>query len=280
MSRGPAGPAPATWDPASAPWVMGVVNVTPDSFSDGGRYLAAEAAIAHGVALWRAGADVLDVGGEATGPRATPVAAAEETDRVVAVIAGLRAATPLPLSIDTTKASVAAAALAAGATIVNDVAGGRFDPGIWEVAAAAGAVYVCGHLRGGSLAEVYAAEGDVSVAEVTAELGATLDAMPPALRARVVVDPGLGFGKGSAPANWALLDGAGAMARALAAPVLVGASRKRFLRRAIEEAGQVATEAALDLATAAASVRAVRAGAAGVRVHDVAGTCAALGRRR
>ena len=258
---------------ASRPWVMGVVNVTPDSFSDGGEFVDVDAAIAHGVVLWRAGADVLDVGGEATNPRAQAVDAAIEYARVGPVLRGLAAQTDAILSIDTTKGQVAAWATRDGAEIINDVSGGRFDPGgIWYAAADANAAYVCGHLRGATLAEVFAAERELSVDDVVADLTAQLAAMPDAVRACTVIDPGLGFGKGSGAGNWALLDAAGDIARRLGRQVLIGASRKRFVR------ANVATDdrAALDVASAAAAVRAVAAGAHGVRVHDVAGTCAAL----
>lgn len=245
--------------------IMGVVNVTPDSFSDGGRYHDAAAAIAHGLALRDAGADLLDVGGEATNPRAAPVAAAREIERVVPVIEGLAAAGAL-VSVDTTKAAVARAACAAGAVLVNDVAGGRFDPDIGAAADAAGAAYVCGHLRGGSLAEVYAAEAPVSWREVADELAERLAALPAGLRARTIVDPGLGFGKGGdGRGNAALIAHCGDIGLALGRPVLVGPSRKRFIGRL---AG--ATDAAaLDAGTIGACLAAAAAGAHVLRTHDV-----------
>lgn len=253
--------------------VMGVVNVTPDSFSDGGRYLATDAAIAHGLALRAAGADILDVGGEATNPRAAAVAAGDELARILPVIEGLAAAGAV-VSVDTTKAAVARAACAAGATIVNDVAGGAFDPDIAAATADAGAVYVCGHLRGASLAEVFAAEAlpeprrraPASWREVADELAARLDALPRGLRERTIVDPGLGFGKGAdGRTNAALIAHAGDLARALGRPVLVGPSRKRFIGRL---AGDT-SPAALDAGTVGACLAAVAAGAHLVRTHDV-----------
>ncbi len=254
--------------------VMGVVNVTPDSFSDGGALADAAAAIAHGRALWQAGAHILDVGGEATNPRATAVSAEVELARVLPVIRGLAGTTDALISIDTTKAVVARAAIAAGADLVNDVSGGAFDPDILAVADDAGVGYVCGHLRGASLAEVFAAERTVSWREVADELGARLDAMPPSLRRRTLVDPGLGFGKGADPAaNLALLAHAGDVAAALARPILVGPSRKRFLARLL---GAAPTPAALDDATVGACLAAIAAGAHAVRVHDVARLCHAL----
>ncbi len=245
--------------------IMGVVNVTPDSFSDGGRYLAAEAAIAHGLALRAAGAAILDVGGEATNPRAAAVTSDDELGRVLPVIEGLAAAGAV-VSVDTTKASVARAACAAGATIVNDVSGGLFDPAIGEATAEAGAVYVCGHLRGRTLDEVFAAEAPVSWREVADELAARLEALPAGLRARTLVDPGLGFGKGAdGQGNAALVAHAGDLARALGRPVLVGPSRKRFIGRLAGDA----SPAALDAGTVGACLAAVAAGAHVVRTHDV-----------
>ncbi|MBE7451866.1 MAG: dihydropteroate synthase [Kofleriaceae bacterium] len=254
------------WD---RPLVMGVVNVTPDSFSDGGHHLDPEAAVAHGLALVAAGADLLDLGGEATNPRARPVPVEVERDRVVPVIAALAARTDAVLSVDTTKAAVAEAAVAAGAGMVNDVSGGRFDPAMFAAVAASGAAYVCGHLRGASLAEVFAAEAPATWREVADELAARLAAMPAALRARTVVDPGLGFGKGDHAANLALCARSGELSRALGRPVLVGPSRKRFVARVVGEAGLAVTPAALDAGTVGACLAAVAAGAHVVRVHDV-----------
>jgi dihydropteroate synthase len=259
---------------ARQPLIMGVVNVTPDSFSDGGKFPDAAAAIAHGEALARDGADLLDVGGEATNPRATPVGAAEEIFRVVPVVAGL-AARGYRVSVDTTKAEVAAAALVAGATIVNDVSGGRFDPGMFEAAARAEA-YIAGHLRGATIAEVFAGETDPERSrrapptwqEVASELAAVLARMPAVLVERTLVDPGIGFGKGADPAvNLALLDRAGDLGRAVGRPVVVGPSRKRFLTRLL---GGSTDMSALDAATVGACLRAVSSGVNVLRVHNVA----------
>lgn len=248
------------------PYVMGVVNVTPDSFSDGGRHLDLEVALRHAEALVADGADLLDLGGEATNPRARPVDAAEERRRVVPVIEALARRVRVPLSIDTTKAEVARAAVEAGAEVVNDVSGGRFDPAMLPALADLGAVYVCGHLRGATLAEVFAAEGAVSPAEVTAELRAVVDGLPGAVRARTWIDPGVGFGKGADPAtNVALGREAGAMAAALGCPVVVGPSRKRYLARLT---GSI-READLDAATVGACLAAVAGGANVLRVHNV-----------
>ncbi len=255
------------------PLIMGVVNVTPDSFSDGGRYLDADAAVAHGMALVADGADLIDVGGEATGPRAQPVAAAEELRRVLPVIERLAAAGAI-VSVDTTKAEVARAAVAAGATYVNDVSGGLFDPQMPRALADLDATYICGHLRGRSLAEVFAAEAPVSWGDVAAELSARLAALPPEVAARAWIDPGIGFGKGSDPeGNLELLRRAGDLGRTVGRPVVVGPSRKRFLHRLL---GGQPDALAVDVASVAACLGAVRAGAHVVRAHNVALLKAAL----
>lgn len=259
--------------------IMGVVNATPDSFSDGGEYLDPDAAFARGVQLLHDGADILDVGGEATNPRATPITADEELRRVLPVVERLAAA-GATVSIDTTKAVVARAAVAAGARIINDVSGGLFDP---EMAEAIGnATYIAGHLRGQSLAEVFSAETRAATRPldwrtVAEELTERLAALPVAARDRAWVDPGLGFGKGADPEiNLALLRHSGAIAAQVQRPVVVGASRKRFVRRAFgEHDGDLGHDRALDrraldAASVRASVEAVAAGANVVRVHNVA----------
>jgi dihydropteroate synthase len=248
---------------------MGVVNATPDSFSDGGQLADVAAAIAHGQQLWRDGADILDVGGEATNWQARGVDAETECQRVLPIIEALAATTDAIISVDTTKAAVARRAIAAGARMVNDVAGGRFDPAMLAVVADSEATYVLGHLRGTSLAEVFGQEGQPpSLADVIAELGEQLAKTTPALRARTWVDPGLGFGKGgSIERNWELLLSSHEIAKQLGAPVLIGASRKRFLRLML---GGSPTVAALDAATVGACLAAVTAGAHAVRVHNVA----------
>jgi dihydropteroate synthase len=260
----------------SAIAVMGVVNVTPDSFSDGGWYFGVDAAVAHGVQLLREGADILDVGGEATNPRATPVSADEELRRVLPVVAQLAAA-GATVSIDTTKAVVARAAVAAGARIINDVSGGLFDPDMPD--AIGDATYIVGHLRGRSLAEVFAAEGialqGLDWQTVADELAARLAVLPVGARGRAWVDPGLGFGKGADPdANLRLLRHSGDLGARLGRPVVIGASRKRFIRRAFGVRDD--DLAALDAASVTASLDAIRAGANVVRVHNVALLRAAL----
>jgi dihydropteroate synthase len=259
---------------------MGIVNVTPDSFSDGGAFFDPQAAVAHGLALVREGADILDVGGEATNPQATPIDAAEELRRILPVIeqlVGQLAETGVTISVDTTKAEVARAAVHAGAAIVNDVSGGLFDPEMPRVLADLDVTYIAGHLRGTTLAEVFSAEAAreaVGWEAVRDELAERLAALPAATRARAWVDPGIGFGKGSDPeGNLALLRHTGDLGRALGCRVVVGPSRKRFLRRLVGGEPDLAT---LDVASVAACLGAVRTGAHVVRVHNVALLRAAL----
>jgi len=244
--------------------VVGVVNTTPDSFSDGGRWLDPEAATAHGRALLAEGADLLDVGGESTRPGAQRVAEAEELRRVLPVVAGLAAA-GAAVSIDTMRAGVALAAVEAGATVVNDVSGGLADPDLLPAVAGTGAVVVLSHWRGHSDRMRELAVYDDVVGEVRAALAARVAAAQEAgvPRERVVVDPGLGFAK-AGEHDWALLAALPALV-ADGLPVLVGASRKRFLGALL--GGVPATER--DGATAAVSALAAAAGAWGVRVHAV-----------
>ncbi|MEO8700691.1 MAG: dihydropteroate synthase [Kofleriaceae bacterium] len=254
------------------PLVMGVVNVTPDSFSDGGDHLDPAAAIAHGLSLVRDGADIVDVGGEATGPRALAVPAEVELARVLPVIEQLAAA-GATVSVDTTKVAVARAAVAAGASIINDVSGGLFDRDMPALLAELDVTYIVGHLRGANLAEVFRSEAPTGWREVASELGERLAALPVSARGRAWVDPGIGFGKGADPeANLALLRHAGDLGRVLGCPVVVGPSRKRFLRRIIGESDL----ASLDAASVAACLGAAGAGAHVVRVHNVALLRAAL----
>lgn len=217
--------------------VMGVVNVTPDSFSDGGRFLATDDAVDHGRELLADGADILDIGGESTRPGATRPLVAEELARVVPVIEEL-AADGAVLSVDTMRAEVAEAALAAGARIVNDVSGGLSDPRILKVAAEHEAVFVAMHWRAHSSRMQHPDHlqyaGGV-VPAVSAELRARVDAALAAgvEEGRIVLDPGLGFSK-SADQNWELLAGIDRIV-ALGFPVLVGASRKAFLGTVLAE---------------------------------------------
>jgi dihydropteroate synthase len=245
--------------------VMGIVNVTPDSFADGGRYLDPAAAVAHGLELAAEGADLLDVGGESTRPGAADVEEAVELERVLPVVEGVASATDVPVSIDTRKAAVAAAALAAGATMVNDVSAGRDDPDLLGVAAEAGAAVVLMHMQGTpATMQDDPRYGDV-LAEVEAFLQERCVAAEAAGVAReaLVVDPGIGFGKRDEH-NYALLGGLARLTR-LGHPVLVGTSRKGFIGRALDLPVGERLEG-----SAAAVVWAVERGARIVRVHDVA----------
>lgn len=248
------------------PLVMGVVNVTPDSFTDGGLYLDPSAAIAHGEELLGQGADILDVGGEATNPRAAAVPRDEEVRRILPVIERLARA-GATVSVDTTKADVARRAIDAGASIVNDVAGGLFDPEILE--AARDVTYIAGHLRGRSLTEVFAAEGAIPWQDVAAELADRIATLPPTRQ--VWIDPGIGFGKGADPeGNVALVRHAGDIAATVRRPIVVGTSRKRFLRRLLRLTDPNPSMDVLDAASTLTSLAAIGAGAHVVRVHNVA----------
>lgn len=249
--------------------VMGVLNVTPDSFSDGGRYLYLDDALTHGIEMWTAGADLVDVGGESTRPGADRVAPDVEIARILPVIKGLSAA-GVAVSVDTTRARVAEAALAAGAVIVNDVSGGLADPDMARVVADAGVPWILMHWRGYSKDMDSLATYDDVVTDVCGELSARVDA---ALAAGVsadalVLDPGLGFAK-RAEHNWELLRRLDVLL-ALGFPVLVGASRKRFLGTMLaDKEGVPRPPDGREEATAAISALVAVAGAWGVRVHDV-----------
>ena len=251
---------------------MGVVNVTPDSFSDGGRWLEPEAAIAHGRDLLADGADILDIGGESTRPGATRPLVEEELGRVIPVITAL-AGTGAVVSVDTMRAEVAEAALEAGATVVNDVSGGLADPRILEVAAAAGAAYVGMHWRAhaDNMRDfaVYDGPGGV-VGAVCEELSARADAMLAAgiEPGRIVLDPGLGFAK-RAEHNWEILRHLDSLTT-LGYPLLVGASRKSFLGRLLADAdGTIRPVGEREHASTALTVHLAQRGVWGLRVHDV-----------
>jgi dihydropteroate synthase len=256
--------------------VMGILNVTPDSFSDGGRWLDRDQAVAHGVAMREAGADLVDIGGESTRPGAGRVEPEIELARVLPVVREL-AAEGVCVSIDTTRAAVAEAAVAAGAAVVNDVSGGMADPAMAAAVASAQVPWILMHWRGHSdRMNALASYADV-VTEVRDELAARVDAAVAAgvEPARLVLDPGLGFAK-TAEHNWALLRRLDALA-GLGFPVLVGASRKRFLGSLLaDEKGELRPTAGRDFATAAVSALAARSGAWGVRVHDVVGSLDAV----
>jgi dihydropteroate synthase len=255
---------------------MGVLNVTPDSFSDGGRFLHRQDAIAHGVSMWRRGADLVDVGGESTRPGAARVDAETEIARVVPVIGEL-AATGVPVSVDTTRARVAEAALAAGATVINDVSGGLADPDMVKVAAQADVPWILMHWRGHSRDMDSLAHYSDVVTEVRDELGRRVDlALAGGVDAEaLVIDPGIGFAK-NAKHNWTLLKRLDVL-RALGFPVLIGASRKRFLGSLLaDEQGRPRPPDGREEATAAISALVAVAGAWGVRVHDVGRTLDAV----
>ena len=248
--------------------VMGILNVTPDSFSDGGEFLDVDAAVAHGLALFGEGADLVDVGGESTRPGAQRASVETELARVVPVIRRLAAA-GVAISVDTMRAEVAAAAVDAGAVLVNDVSGGLADPGMLPVVADLGVHYVAMHWRGHSdrMADL-AAYTDV-VADVTRELADRLSAAVDAGidPNRVILDPGLGFAK-NADHNWALLRGLASLS-ALGRPLLVGASRKRFLGEllAVQDGPRPVRER--DDAGTAITALLAAAGVWGVRTHTV-----------
>jgi dihydropteroate synthase len=249
--------------------VMGVVNVTPDSFSDGGRYLDPGRAIEHGLALAAAGAALLDVGGESTRPGAEPVDADEECRRVLPVVRALAARAGVPVSIDTTKAAVAAAALEAGAAVVNDVSAGTADAAMLPLVADAGAGYVAMHMRGTPRTMQDDPRYDDVVREVGDHLAARVAAAAAAGVAReaILADPGIGFGK-TAGHNLALLAALPEIAARAGVPLVVGASRKSFVGRVL---GDLPVHER-DEATLALSVWCFERGAAVVRVHDVAGS--------
>jgi len=257
--------------------VMGVVNVTPDSFSDGGEWFEPGAAIAHGHELLARGADMLDVGGESTRPGAERPEPAEELRRVLPVVDAL-AAEGAVVSIDTMRADVAARALDAGATAVNDVSGGLGDPDMLALVAARRAPYICMHWRGHAAEMQTRATYDDVVADVVHELGDRVAALTDAGidLGRVAVDPGLGFAK-TAEHNWQILRRLGEL-DALDLPVLIGASRKAFLGRLLADpaTGEPRPTVARDDASAAISALAAAAGVWCVRVHEVASSADAV----
>jgi dihydropteroate synthase len=257
------------YDLGSRTHVMGVLNVTPDSFSDGGTYFSAEAAIARALALVDEGADFIDVGGESTRPKgsaygegADPVGEEEELRRVLPVIEGIARRTDVPLSIDTYKSSVARAALAAGAVIVNDISGFTFDPRMPLVVAEAGASAVVMHIRGTPKTMQANPAYDDLFGEIVSFLSASLEAGRKAGIRQMFADPGIGFGK-TVPDNYRLLSGLGRFA-SLGVPVLVGPSRKSFLSGDSNLPPGERLEGTLAAVTAA-----VLNGAHVVRVHDV-----------
>jgi dihydropteroate synthase len=259
--------------------IMGVVNVTPDSFSDGGRFYDAAAAVAQGERLAAEGADIIDIGGESTRPFSEPVATEEEIRRVVPVIAALAARVRIPISIDTTKAAVARRALEAGAAMINDISALRFDPDLSDVAAEFGVPVILMHMRGEPRSMQVAPHYDEPVTDIRgflreAAAAAERRGIP---RERLIVDPGIGFGK-TPEHNLQLIRRLPEFA-ALDLPLLVGPSRKSFIRRLVKPDGAKDIPAGLpvvETGTQAAVAAAVLNGAHIVRVHDVANTAATV----
>lgn len=258
--------------PGGRTLIMGILNVTSDSFSDGGRWLRSEAAVAHGLELAAAGADIIDIGGESTRPGAERIAVAEEQARVLPVIRSL-AERGLAISVDTMNASTARLALEAGALIVNDVSGGLADPGMADAVIEAGAPLVVSHWRGHSVDMNSRATYTDVVGEVVGELEYRVAELivRGVSPTNLIVDPGLGFAK-NAEHNWKILGHLDRIS-AFGLPVVVGASRKGFIGELVEKGAPMD---ARDFPSAVVSALAAAAGAWAVRVHDVAMTRSAL----
>jgi dihydropteroate synthase len=259
------------------PLVMGVLNVTPDSFSDGGEYTTVEAALDHARVLQIAGADIIDIGGESTRPGAERISIEEEQRRVIPVIEAIVAQLGAKVSIDTMNSTTAAAAIAAGASIINDVSGGLADPQMFAVAAETGATIVISHWRGFSnVMDTQNTYNEIG-ADVAAELSTRVDAALDAgvAREQIVIDPGLGFAK-DMKQNWQLVARLDQLEK-LGLPILVGASRKRFIAGAIEldESVTVSTERR-DVATAVLTALLLQRKLWGIRVHNVLATTDAI----
>ncbi len=251
--------------------VMGIVNVTPDSFSDGGRFLSTDQAVRHALQLVAQGAGILDVGGESTRPGATPVGEAEELRRVIPVLEQLAAQVKVPLSIDTMKPAVARAALAAGASIINDVAANRSDDAMWRLAAETGAGYVCMHMQGNP----QTMQAEPNYTDVCGEVAAFFRDRLAGLAAagvpadQVIFDPGIGFGK-ALEHNLQLLASLRGFTK-LERPLLVGVSRKSFMGKLLGLDVNERLPAAL-----ACTTLAVEAGVQIIRTHDVSETVRAV----
>ena len=248
--------------------VMGIVNVTPDSFSDGGEFFDTDSAVTHGLALAGEGADIVDVGGESTRPGSVRVDLDTELARVLPVVAALAAA-GIPVSIDTTRAEVATAAVAAGAVLVNDVSGGLADPDMLAAVADCGAAYLAMHWRGHSVDMQSRATYTDVVADVVAELDQRVTAARAAgiAGSRLVIDPGLGFAK-TAEHNWELLRHLDALST-LGLPILLGTSRKRFLGELLADSRGPRPVQERDDATTALTALMAATGVWGVRTHTV-----------
>ncbi len=251
--------------------VIGVLNITPDSFSDGGKYLDSEAAVARALQLEHDGADIIDVGGESTRPGATRIAAEEELRRILPVIQILRGKLQIPMSVDTQRAEVAKAALAAGAEILNDVSGLRTDPGLAEVARRARAPLILMHMRGTPRTMQ---KGPFARDVIRDALSGLRTAIARAKRAglaksQLLLDPGIGFGK-THEQNFEILARLSEFAR-LGCPIAIGTSRKAFLGKALAESeGPNVPAGERLLGTAATVTASILGGAHIVRVHDVA----------
>lgn len=266
--------------------VMGIINVTPDSFSDGGAWFSPEKAISHALELEAEGADLLDIGGESARPGAQSLSPQEEQDRVLPVIRGYldKSSNPLPISLDTVNAETAQAGIAAGVQIINDISGGTLDPQMLPVVAENNAYYICQHMRGNpkTMDSLCDYGGDV-IGGVCKGLKQRVQACEKAgidLR-RLILDPGLGFAK-SAEQSWELLGNLDKLAQ-LGYPLLIGASRKRFLEMAVPAAwdrhlpaGVEAGAARREAATTAVSALCAQAGVWAVRVHKVAASLSAV----
>ncbi|MET0713385.1 MAG: dihydropteroate synthase [Mycetocola sp.] len=251
---------------------MGILNVTPNSFSDGGQYLDHAAAIAHGRKLVADGADLIDVGGESTRPGAERIGSAEEQRRILPVLRAL-SADGIRLSVDTMNADTAMASVEAGAEIINDVSGGLADPLMASVAAETGALFLLSHWRGHSTEMDSRSDYDDVVSDVRAELVAQLTAVEAAgvARERIILDPGLGFAKTS-DHNWEILSRLDEL-QSIGLPLLIGASRKRFVGTLLEDGASMADR---DLPTAVISALLADTGIWGLRVHNVRATAVAL----
>jgi len=250
--------------------LMGILNVTPDSFSDGAKYDQPEIAVEHAIAMERAGADLLDIGGESTRPGSAEIPASEELNRILPVLEGLRGKLKIPISVDTRRAAVAELAIRAGAQVINDVSGLKYDPRIAEIAAKYGVPLILTHMRGeprtmqkGSFAR------DVVLDVIKGLRDSAAKARKAGVaRSQIVVDPGIGFGKGHAQ-NYELLRKLPRLA-SLGYPLLVGTSRKGFLGATLARDGKPAAPNQRIWGTAAAVTASILGGAHIVRVHDVA----------
>ena len=250
--------------------IMGVLNVTPDSFSDGGNFLDPQPAVEHALAMEHAGADLIDVGGESTRPGSTPTPLDTELARILPVLEGLRGKLKIPISIDTRKSEVAEAAIEAGAEMINDVSGLNYDARLGEVVAMHGVPLILMHMRGEPQTMQKGPFARDVTKDVTQGLRASIKKARDAgvAKSQIVLDPGIGFGK-SFEQNYELLRKLPALAR-LGYPLLVGTSRKGFLGRTLARAGRPAPVEERIWATAATVTASILGGAHIVRVHDVA----------